>query len=124
MRKLKSNIFRYVVALASLVFVAQACGNKSERPSNLVPEETMQSVMLELYLFEGAASVKQMPIGDSTKVAYYNLILKKHHISLADFDSTMAWYSKNLKELNKMHKIVLDSIEARNKALNPEIQEQ
>lgn len=115
---MKNNMFRYSLAIVSFVLVLQACGSKVERPDTLVPEATMQSVMIDLYLLEGAASVKMMPIGDPSKEPHYNLILNKHKISLAQFDSTMIWYSKHLDLLDKMHKVVLDSLEAREKALN------
>lgn len=117
--RMKNNIAYRVLLIASVIVVLNACSKSVERPATVLPEEKMQAVMLDLYLLDGAANAKLMPIGDTTKVVYYNAILKKHNITLAQFDSSMVWYAKHLQVFEKMHKPVLDSLEARNKLVNP-----
>lgn len=114
--KLKNKMLSLAL-LAALALTTTSC-HKEEKPKSVLTDVQMQSIMMDLYLFEGSATVKQLPIGDMSKVPYYSAILKKHNVSLAQFDSSMVWYAKHTKEFKELHKVVVDSLEARKSALD------
>jgi hypothetical protein len=72
----------------------------------------MKAVMKDLYLYDGAASVKQIPIGDSIKNAAYDAILSKHGVTIAQYDSSMVWYAKHMPEFVEMNKAVVDELQS------------
>jgi len=102
-----------VLLLGLLISLTVSSCKKSLQPKDVLPEEKMTSIMIDLYLFDGSANVKQIPIGDSTRVPYYNAILKKHGVTLAQYDSSTVWYGKHTPILQKIHQQVVDSLTAR-----------
>ncbi|MDR3706465.1 MAG: DUF4296 domain-containing protein [Paludibacteraceae bacterium] len=114
---MKKHNIGIVFLLGLLISLTALSCKKSSQPKDVLPEEKMTSVMIDLYLFDGSASVKQIPVGDSTRIPYYNAILKKHGITLAQYDSSMVWYAKHTPILQKMHQRVVDSLTARSMKL-------
>ena len=111
MNKLNTGI---ALLAGLLIAFATSCQKISDsRPKDVLPEEAMRSVMIDLYLFEGSACIKQIPVGDSTRVPYYNAILKKHGTTLAQYDSSTVWYGRHAVILQKIHQQVLDSLSER-----------
>ena len=74
---------------------------------------------LDLFLFEGASQVKNISLQDSIKGKYYNQVLNKHSVTMAQYDSTLVWYMKNTKYYVPMHEQVLLEL----KQLESEIKE-
>lgn len=109
------NKHNLIIALivGILAIFASSCGHKHEKSGDVLSEEKMRSVMIDLYLFDGGACMKQIPVGDTTRVPYYTAILKKHGITLAQYDSSMVWYGKHVSILQKIHQQVLDSLTER-----------
>jgi hypothetical protein len=78
----------------------------------------MESVLFDLYLFDGTAQVKNIPFSDPEKTEYYQAILKKHHLTQSQFDSSLVWYSKKPESFMKMQ----DKISGRLKKMLSQIQ--
>lgn len=114
---MKKHNISIVFLFALLVALTTSSCKKASQPKDVLPEEKMTSVMIDLYLLDGSASVKQIPVGDSTRIPYYNAILKKHGTTLAQYDSSMVWYAKHMPILQKIHQRVVDSLTARSMKL-------
>ena len=87
-----------------LIGLFTACNN---RPKEVLSDEKMEAIMVDLFLFEGAATVKNIPVGDTLKTNYYNQLLQKHGVTLAQYDSSLVWYLKNPKLYVALHERVL-----------------
>ena len=45
-------------------------------------------------------------------------VLDKHHVSEADFDSTVAWYARNPGDYKDVYQAVMDTLQARRNRMN------
>ncbi|MBN1463630.1 MAG: DUF4296 domain-containing protein [Paludibacteraceae bacterium] len=97
----------YVVLLLAFTLLL-SCENK---PQQVISDEKMEAVMLDLFLFEGAANAKKIPVGDTLRAHYYNQILEKHGITLAQYDSSLVWYMNKPKAYEKIHQHLQQKLE-------------
>lgn len=92
-----------LLLIVFLGFIA-SCNN---RPKEMLSDEKMKAIMTDLFLFDGAAYVKNISFNDTIKEMYYNQILYKHGVTMAAYDSTLVWYLKHSKDYAKLHDEVL-----------------
>ncbi len=81
------------------------------RPDGVLSEETMEELMVEMYLLEGDASVIDSTYNTDFKTPYYNALLTKHGVTAAQFDSSMIYYYTQGKAIEQLHKRVVDRLE-------------
>lgn len=103
------------VALLLVISLLVSCEN---RPKQVLSDEKMEAVMLDLFLFEGAANVKKIPVGDTLRAHYYNQILAKHGITLAQYDSSLVWYMNKPKTYEKIHQQLQQKLEQLEKEIS------
>lgn len=76
------------------------CGNSM--PDEVIPPAKMENVLYDYHLSLGISS--QLPTSeDYKKQAFKNYLFKKHHITEAQFDSSMVWYTRNAYELSTIY---------------------
>lgn len=96
-----------VVAFASLVCLS-AC---IKRPEGVLSDKEMAPVVADLELAE--AYMQTQRSGDpGRREALVEYVIGKHGVSRADFDTTMAWYGRNVDVYQRLYKDV-DNILAR-----------
>lgn len=81
-----------ILFLLLVLGLITACDN---RPKEVLSGHKMEAIMVDLFLFEGTANVKKIAVNDTVKAHYYNQILKKHRVTIAQYDSSLVWYIKN-----------------------------
>ncbi len=94
--------------LGLFMLLLTAC---ESRPKEILDNKTMESVMYDLYTFEGEAAVSGMAVGTSEKSPYYNAILEKHNITNAQFDSSLVWYAAHPSKFEVLHKTVVEKLQ-------------
>lgn len=87
-----------LTALLLLVLLLVQC---HVRPSNVLSREKMRDVLRDMTLTETYLDGQYTP--DSIRVLHYESVFKKHHISRADYDSSLVWYAKNTPILNGIY---------------------
>ncbi|MDR1679157.1 MAG: DUF4296 domain-containing protein [Prevotellaceae bacterium] len=110
------NKIRVILISCVLAICVFSCKDSETPPAGLLSAAQMRSVMIDLYLFEGSAQVKNIPAGDTLKNLYYSQILAAHGITQAQYDSSLVWFVERLPMYEALHKQVLDSLEARRAA--------
>lgn len=68
----------------------------------VIPPAEMEKILYDYHLALGISS-KLPSSEDYKKQAYKNYLFKKHHITEAQFDSSMVWYTRNSKELSEIY---------------------
>jgi len=92
-----------------LIFLFAGC----DRPKSVLNQREMEDVLFDLHKLEGTLSVKDGNyIFDKKDNLYYSSILKKHHITQADFDSSVVWYTKHPKQFERMYDNIIDRMSA------------
>lgn len=91
-----------------LPFLFFSCGERYNR--GVLQEKKMVDVMVDVHLVEGMSEQNLLNQNNhSTSNVYYNNILMKHEITLAELDSSIAWYARH----PKIYKRVYDSVVSR-----------
>lgn len=105
----------YTLILSFLFLVA--C---SRRPSYVLSEKEMTDVLYDIQLAQAIFRINNEFSSDDKKDSVIEGILKKHGVSQAELDSSLLWYSDNIKiyvdineEVTKRLKMEHDTVEAR-----------
>lgn len=79
------------------------CISCSMRPSNILPPEKMEQVLYDYHIAKGLADQNRYEERYRTS-RYVENALSKNGVSIAQFDSSMLWYTRNMPELSKIYK--------------------
>lgn len=85
-----------LLAIAATSFFIFGCGKKI--PSDVIQPDEMKELLYDYHL--ASAMGASLPYSESYKKdAYLQYVFQKHHVTEADFDSSMVWYTRNSDEL-------------------------
>ena len=91
-RKLNSTI----LCIGLLLVVLSSC---TVRPRSVLSPKAMTDVLYDLHSAEGVLQAAGYNMGKDEELnAYYETILMNHHITQAQFDSSLVWYTDNPKQ--------------------------
>lgn len=90
--------------LITLLFVFTACKNEVEKPQALIPREQMKEILKEMYVHKNLVQLSY-----ANRLAYNQEevtsgILKKHHISIQDFEASYQYYTVNHASFDELLK--------------------
>ncbi len=103
---------RYFLVLMVFLLLTSACKKKVDSTGPIIPGKQMAAILVDFQLTEAAlfqASQQQpniRPLADQ----YYATILKKHGITLDQFNESMAYYRNHLDKLQLIYEEVQDSL--------------
>ena len=105
---MRSNAFVFC-SLTLVSFVLMGC--KPKRPSGILSESKMETVMVDYHLAQGMA---EQAVGDveAARYRYIQAVFKKHHITEAVFDSSLVYYFENSEKFNDIYKNVSQRVQA------------
>jgi hypothetical protein len=88
---------------ALLAVVMVAC--KVERPRYVLSDGVMEKVLYDYHIAK--AMGENLDYNEQYKrTLYLNAVFKKHNITQAQFDTTMAWYARHPEVVNEVYDIV------------------
>ena len=96
-------------ALILLTLLASAC---QTRPDYVIDEERMTALLTDVHMAEGLIDVQQRHNRDDNEYGQQVMaaVLMKHHVSKADYDTSLVWYSQHLTTLNRIYRHVNDNL--------------
>ena len=82
----------YFIYIGIGLSLMSAC--KPAVPDNYIQPDDMEDILYDYYVSQGIASVPGQNVGneDYKRDLYFNAVLKKHHVTKADFDSSLVYY--------------------------------
>ena len=91
-----------IIAVLCSTILFFACSN---RPSYVLSEKEMEKVLYDLYLAEAEINSNYAVFSSDSarKSDLLNSVLKKHKITEAVLDTSLAWYSANLEQYFKIN---------------------
>ena len=97
------RIFTAILAVALLF----ALGCKKDK--KIIPRYDMISVLVKIHLFDGAMQISQYnpEVSLSDTLDVYELVLEEYGYTRAQFDSSIQYYSKDLKKFDRIYQEVL-----------------
>ena len=94
---------------ALLAVVMVAC--KVERPGDVLSDGVMEKVLYDYHIAK--AMGENLDYNEQYKrTLYLNAVFKKHNITQAQFDTTMAWYARHPEVVNEVYDIVRERLMA------------
>lgn len=98
-----------------LAFCLTACQVK--RPKVVLPDAKMENVLYDYHIAK--AMGEEVAYSENYKrVLFIESVFKKHGITQADFDTTMAWYARNPEALAKVYEKVNVRLKAERDGIN------
>lgn len=77
------------------------CGKQV--PENIIQPDRMENILYDYHL--SISMGNNLSYSDNyQKEAYKNYVFEKHHITEAEFDSSMVWYTRHTEELASLYK--------------------
>ena len=107
-----------VVSLSALIGLS-AC---SHTPEGVLTEKQMRDVMIDLYTAE--AMIYDEPQRYETfeqRRALFNDVFAKHHLTEAQYDSSLMWYGRNLDLYMGVCDMALEEVDRRLKSAGSEV---
>ena len=92
------------------ILAVSAC--KPSRPHGVLSERKMEKVLVDYHLAQGMADVQD---GRTEIERYRNVqsVFRKHHITEAQFDSSLVYYSVNAEKMREIYEHVVLKMETR-----------
>ncbi len=90
---MKHPLHKTILILFFIIFVG--CTNTDNVPSDILAQERMIDILSDVHLVESMSRHNQLKDNNQRANMYYNYILAKHGITLAELDSSIAWYAKH-----------------------------
>ena len=102
--------------LAALLAVMSLAGCKPGIPGKYLQPDEMADILYDYHLAEGITNTADA--GDSLALRTFRAsILERHGVSVADFDSSMVYYTRHTKLLEDVYKKVVDRLNNESVAL-------
>jgi len=113
---LVTNPFRLIklLFLSTCLLLISSCytthdDTRVSKPDNLIEKDKIVLILADVEVAESALRQKQNlghEIGD-TREAYYHAIFTQYEVSREQFDSSMAYYKRDLETINDIYEDVL-----------------
>lgn len=102
-----NRIFCLFISLLCLLLTA--CAPKE--PSGVLSPSRMEQVLMDYHLAQGLYDTQGG--GETRRYELLQSVFRKHHITEAEFDSSMVWYSTNSEKLAEIYARIDQRVQAR-----------
>jgi len=107
---------KYLVLIVSLILLSCQNVEKTKKPDNLISEDKMVVVLTDLVLLNSAKNYNRR-ILEETGLQINPYIYEKHGVDSMQVAQSLQYYADNARELDKLYRIVKDTLETRKKSL-------
>ncbi len=107
-----------VVGLSAIIGLS-AC---SHTPEGVIPEKKMRDVMIDLHIAQAMIYDDPQRYGTfEQRRALFNDVFAKHHLTEAEYDSSLMWYGRNLDIYMGVCDMALEEVDRRLKSAGSEV---
>ena len=100
----------------SMLLLLGLAGCGKEIPSDIIQPSEMESLLYDYHL--ATTMGNDLPYGETyKKEAYLDYVFDKHHVTEAEFDSSMVWYTRHTYHLVTIYENVQKRFEEDEKHL-------
>jgi hypothetical protein len=104
---MKEFLFYSIISI-----VLYSCSANNEKPDNILEKQKLAEVLIDIHLIEARTTQARLPRDSSISYFTYlkDSIFKLHNIDSATYRQSMIYYSENIREIDLIYEIVLDSL--------------
>ncbi len=104
--------------LPILLTVCVVLGACSPRPKGVLSAGKLERVLYDIHRADGVLYVQGLSYKtDDNTAKYYEVVLQKHGVTQAQFDSSLVWYTDNPKRFDKIYPRVMERLTEERDAL-------
>lgn len=107
---MKNTCYHFLFLL--LILTLFSC-NSDKKPSIVFSEDNMTEVLVEVHVVEAMARYSHLKDNNQRANMYFNYVLAKNDITLAQLDSSIAWYAKHPDAYIRVYDKVIPQLEKR-----------
>ena len=85
--------FRLCLLAGTVMAMSAAC---VRRPDGVLSDKDMVSLVADMELAEAYVQTGSRGAGEEERAALVDYVIKKHGLTREEFDTTMAWYGRNV----------------------------
>jgi hypothetical protein len=99
--------YKLLFFLLTILIIIGGCADDSEK--NIIPRKELIPVLVDIHLMDAMLSDIEYreQIIQSDTADYYKAVIRQHGYSKAQFDSSISYYSQDLKKFDKIYQEVL-----------------
>lgn len=116
---------KYLFLLLFIPFLITSCYRENIPEATfdeslVLPRDTMEMVLLDLHLMEGAwlQEKREDARANILPNKYFQVILEKYHITREEFDESMRYYTYHIDEMDEMFEHVINDLGKKESELN------
>ena len=101
------------------LYLLQACANHQIKvPPNIMQKDSLINVMVDIHLLESTIDLDLLPHAmEPTKADHYYDLFRKHHITRAQFDSSINFYTNQEGQLSSIYDKVIEILKSKQDSL-------
>jgi len=103
-----------LIAIFSLLLLTGFIGcHHGSRHVEILSRDSLIDVLVDLHISESAYHNNQTGSGNQTIIrrnAYFDWVIKKHHITYQEFDTSFKFYMTDIERFSKMYDLVINKI--------------
>ena len=103
-----------LIAIFSLLLLSGFIGcHHGSRHVEILSRDSLIDVLVDLHISESAYRMNQVGTGNQTIIrrnAYFDWVIKKHHITYQQFDTSFKYYLNDNERFSKMYDLVINKI--------------
>lgn len=93
---------RGLKSLLPVVFLLLAAACSVDIPSHVIPEDKMERILYDYHVAQGMAEAQGGDM-ETNRYLYVQKVFEKYHVTEAEFDTSMVWYSGHASHLKDMY---------------------
>jgi hypothetical protein len=115
---------RTVVLIITILIISFIGCNKEEQKKRIPRKEFVQ-LLVDIHLMDGMLSNSDFrrKLAKRDTADYYNELIREHGYTKAQFDSTIDYYSHDLKEFDKIYQKVLSQLSQKESRIKQKIEQ-
>jgi len=111
---------KFLSILSTLLLALSIFSCKPSIPSDIISEGDMEDILYDYHI---AVSIQQSESGKYNEQRMYNDILAKYDYTQAEFDSSMVYYTRHYRLLNKIYKNIEERLVEKTIAMGGNVQD-
>ncbi len=103
---------KHLISIFSVVILLAGIGCNNDQKKHIIPKDDFTDILVDIHLMDGIMRQPRLrnSLLEKDTTDYYNAILTAHNYSREQFDSTIVYYSKDIKEFDQIYQDVLSNL--------------
>ena len=112
----KRELYSILVSMLPFCIVMALVGCKPGVPNQYIQPDDMEDILYDYHIADGMVSTRPGETADLTQ-AYHVAVLKKHHVTQSEFDSSMVYYMENAEILHTIYENLSERLQEESRRL-------